>query len=216
MNDDTEIFPIISESMRQVKLIRGEAHFQVVKDPGRPFIVSAKGVAVRAVGTAFNVRLGANQMDVLVTEGSVEIGADRYFSDSFAKEPHAQGDASTERNPISLKKVLTSGQKADVYFDASDLASLVEVKETSREEIDRQLRWKDSLLTFGGTSLLNIAESFEKKTGFRLIIADEELKGLKIGGSFPSNDPIGFLKLMESNYGIPWQQHGDIILVGEQ
>jgi transmembrane sensor len=42
--------------LRQVKLDRGEAWFQVAKDPQRPFVVESGPVRVRAVGTAFSVR----------------------------------------------------------------------------------------------------------------------------------------------------------------
>jgi len=40
---------------RRVELEPGEAHFEVAHNTARPFFVSAGGVAVRAVGTAFNV-----------------------------------------------------------------------------------------------------------------------------------------------------------------
>ena len=51
----------------------GEAYFTVAKNPGRPFVVAAGGVGVRAVGTAFNVRLDSDAVEVLVTEGRVQV-----------------------------------------------------------------------------------------------------------------------------------------------
>src|SRR5690606_1455801 len=39
---------------RHVTLTRGECSFEVAKDSTRPFVVESSGVAVRAVGTAFN------------------------------------------------------------------------------------------------------------------------------------------------------------------
>ncbi|MEN9634272.1 MAG: hypothetical protein RL077_2676, partial [Verrucomicrobiota bacterium] len=60
---------------RHVKLESGEAHFAVAHDTARPFIVSAGGIAVRAVGTAFNVRYATGgDIEVTVTEGKVRIG----------------------------------------------------------------------------------------------------------------------------------------------
>ena len=58
---------------RRVWLESGEAHFTVAKDPSRPFIVAAGGIEVRALGTAFNVRVAAADVDVLVTEGTVRV-----------------------------------------------------------------------------------------------------------------------------------------------
>ena len=60
---------------RRVKLESGEAPFAVAHDTARPFIVSAGGIAVRAVGTAFNVRYATGgDIEVTVTEGKVRIG----------------------------------------------------------------------------------------------------------------------------------------------
>src|SRR5260370_1274200 len=56
-----------------VRLTRGEAHLAVAKDSSRPFIVTAGGVSVRAVGTAFNVRRVEQRVEVFVTEGKVRI-----------------------------------------------------------------------------------------------------------------------------------------------
>src|SRR5204863_5888557 len=60
-------------SERRMRLVSGEANFKVAKDPQRPFVVEARGVAVRAVGTAFNVRIDAVSVEVLVTEGVVNV-----------------------------------------------------------------------------------------------------------------------------------------------
>jgi len=73
LNANSEVRVDLLPSERRVALVRGEAHFTVAHDTARPFIVSAHGVAVRAVGTAFNVRLAATSVEVLVTEGKVAV-----------------------------------------------------------------------------------------------------------------------------------------------
>ncbi|MBC7366877.1 MAG: FecR domain-containing protein, partial [Undibacterium sp.] len=69
LNGDTRLRVSLAPHERRVELVAGEAHFTVAHDRTRPFIVSAGGVAVRAVGTAFNVRLATTAVEVLVTEG---------------------------------------------------------------------------------------------------------------------------------------------------
>ena len=73
LNAGAEIQIHFSPARRDIRLVSGEVHFAVTKDPSRPFIVAAGGVNVRAVGTQFVVRLGAKQVDVIVTEGQVAI-----------------------------------------------------------------------------------------------------------------------------------------------
>lgn len=75
LNTDSAVIANFSPSERRVRLERGEAHFTVAKDPDRPFIVMAGGIDVRAVGTAFNVRLLRDTVDVLVTDGKVAVAA---------------------------------------------------------------------------------------------------------------------------------------------
>lgn len=45
----------------------------MAKDPDRPFIVNIAGFDVRAVGTVFSVKLSKNEVDVIVTEGIVNV-----------------------------------------------------------------------------------------------------------------------------------------------
>jgi transmembrane sensor len=58
---------------RRIVLRQGEASFQVAHDEDRPFVVQAGDVSVRAVGTAFSVRMRQQELEVVVTEGVVEV-----------------------------------------------------------------------------------------------------------------------------------------------
>ncbi|MCX6933001.1 MAG: FecR domain-containing protein, partial [Verrucomicrobia bacterium] len=73
LNVSPDVQLALPPAARRVTLTAGEAHFAVAHDTARPFIVSAGGVSVRAVGPAFRVRLGEHGVEVLVTEGKVEV-----------------------------------------------------------------------------------------------------------------------------------------------
>jgi transmembrane sensor len=73
LNRGAELRVSFSTGERHIELSRGEAHFQVAKDPNRPFTVRAGTVTVRAIGTAFNVQRRTASVDVLVTEGTVDV-----------------------------------------------------------------------------------------------------------------------------------------------
>lgn len=59
---------------RQLELVQGEASFAVVH-AAEPFIVRSQGVAVRDIGTVFNVRSDRRGVAVAVIEGEVEVSA---------------------------------------------------------------------------------------------------------------------------------------------
>lgn len=76
LNTDSEVRVRLRAGERDVRLVRGEGRFQVAHDVARPFVVAAANADVRAVGTAFSVRLrDSKQVDVLVSEGSVAVAA---------------------------------------------------------------------------------------------------------------------------------------------
>src|SRR6185369_14152926 len=64
----------LGRDSRELRLVRGEAHFMVAHDPTRPFRVSAAGHVVQAIGTAFDVQLlDGGGLEVIVSEGHVKL-----------------------------------------------------------------------------------------------------------------------------------------------
>ncbi len=172
---------------RRVRLEHGEALFTVAKNAERPFIVEAAGVTVRAVGTAFNVKLGAAAVEVLVTEGRVQL--DR---------PAA---------PLPAAPLVEAGQRAAVPLAGPSAA----VAPVSREDIDRALAWQPRLLEFAATPLSEVAAEFNRRNRTQLVVADEALRALPIGASFRSDNLDGFVRLLESSFGVRVERTEEVI-----
>lgn len=64
---------VLRGGSRGVRLLRGEALFEVVPDSARPFRVEAGGVETTVLGTVFDVRLLENGTLVSVREGEVRV-----------------------------------------------------------------------------------------------------------------------------------------------
>lgn len=75
LNTDSAIAVRMREGTRAVRLLRGEAFFQVAHDPRRPFVVDSAGGSARVLGTAFNVHLDDGAARVSVVEGRVAVRA---------------------------------------------------------------------------------------------------------------------------------------------
>jgi transmembrane sensor len=69
-------YPEIFAKIREVRLINGEAFFDIKHDSGHPFIVRYGNMHVQVLGTAFNVKYYTKLNDVRVTvvRGLVEVG----------------------------------------------------------------------------------------------------------------------------------------------
>lgn len=76
MNGDSALDVSFKDGTRKVTLARGEAYFDVVHDPSRPFTVAAGGGRVRDIGTAFSVRRQGDGAVVTVARGEVEVEVD--------------------------------------------------------------------------------------------------------------------------------------------
>ncbi|HAQ49359.1 MAG TPA: hypothetical protein DCR37_09985, partial [Glaciecola sp.] len=73
LNSNSQVEVNYSSSKRKISLLKGEAHFDVVPDAERPFEVYAGNRMVKAVGTAFSVYRLDDRIEVMVTEGKVDL-----------------------------------------------------------------------------------------------------------------------------------------------
>lgn len=71
LNSAAAIAAAMDGPTRRVRLLNGEAYFEVIPDPRRPFVVEAGGMRVRVLGTRFSVR--ADDGAVLVRSGVVQV-----------------------------------------------------------------------------------------------------------------------------------------------
>jgi transmembrane sensor len=178
-----EILVEYGPSKRRIVLRAGEAHFQVKKDVGRPFVVVASGVEVRAVGTAFSVDLGRRAVDVLVTEGRVAV----------TSPPTV---AAVEAAPTVA--MVEAGQGAVVSLEAAGAAAVRSVPSGERRE---RLNWRVPLLEFSGTPLAEAIPMFNRH-GNRLLVIDPALGRLQLSGTLRADDIDSLFLLLRNEFGI--------------
>ncbi len=146
LNASSEAHVQFSATERRVTLAAGEAHFNVARDRAKPFVVVAGGVAVRAVGTAFNVRFAPTAVEVLVTHGKVQVRRDG------APEP----SAAEER---AASPFLEAGERAVLSLQ-DQAAPLVEKIEPVA--IRHALSWQERKLVFSDTLRIRLPARLAK------------------------------------------------------
>ena len=190
----------------------GRGAVRVAKDPGRPFIVIANDVGVRAVGTAFSVRSGTGQVDVFVTEGKVQVdpppprGSPANASSTFEAETFADIES-------SAPAYLVAGQHAEVSLAEEVAGNRVRVVTRSPEELARELAWRGWRVEFTDTSLSEAIEVFNQQNQVQISIHDPPLNDRRITGIFWADDPDGFVRLLESGMDVQAQRVGDQIVL---
>lgn len=179
MNANSQVRVHYSAAERRATLLQGEAHFIVASNPKRPFWVDAGNVAVRAVGTAFNVRRAPSEVEVLVTAGRVQVDRDSV--------------------PLSLgpsTPVLAAGWRAVIAMN-STIAPHVEQLGVAR--MRDALAWQSSRLVFVDTPLAEAIEEFNRRNDVQVSLADPDLGSMPIGGSFNADNVESFVRLLSSN-----------------
>lgn len=183
LKDGAKLVVQYSEHERRVELTTGEAHFTVWKDKSRPFIVRVAGVEVRAVGTAFNIRLDEKFVEVLVTEGRVAV------------------DGTPGANAADEPLLVSVSQRAIVPLVLAEVGPAV-VTAVTTEEISRELDWQAPRLQFNETPLADAVAEFNRLNRHQIVIADQSLYARRIGGTFRPDNVEGFVRLLSTTMDI--------------
>jgi transmembrane sensor len=131
--------------VRQIELKRGEGFFDVGHDQRRPFVVTAAGRSVIAMGTRFSVYLQEDDLLVTVLDGRVAIVRE----DGDQPAPGViRGAGPEETGPSANSDRVFLEKDRQARFDAAGtLEELKEVKATD------ETAWLEGKLIFDGTPL---------------------------------------------------------------
>jgi len=182
-------------SVRRIVQRRGTAHYKVVKDATRPFVVEVEGLQVRAVGTAFSVQIEPTGVEVLVTEGKVEVTSMNPISDPTTRRPNA---------------LVRAGEHIKV--DTNALAtnrSGFSVTPLTAEALAEYMTWRIPRLEFSGTRLVEAAALFNQHNRCQLVLTDPSLENLQISGILRADNLTALLSLLRTDFGIEAEQRGE-------
>jgi transmembrane sensor len=132
-----------------LELIRGEANFKVAKDHYRVFTVKVAENEFKAVGTAFNIRMGSIRgIELTVTEGRVKVIA-----------PVATETVRPENNqekPVATEIMVDAGKEVVV-----DQATQT-IEPVSPSKMEAALAWQSGALMFDGDPLEQVIREISR------------------------------------------------------
>lgn len=190
LSSNSRVTVTMSHGERHIDLQQGEAFFTVTKDSERPFVVSAGGRRVIAVGTRFAVRRDAGDLRVVVTQGLVRLESDN--------RPDGR------RQPTTL---LPAGSVATV----SDAG--VVVSSGSVQQAEEFLSWRSGFVSFHDTPLAIAATEFNRYNARKIVIGDASVGAMRVGGNFRWSNTDAFVRLLAQGFPIKVRQQGDEIVL---
>ena len=166
LNADTKIqYPgVFTGNTREVYL-NGEAFFDVVRNPSKPFIIHLANGTVKVLGTSFNIRAYDNEK---IIETSVATGKVAF-----------------------IPKYEKTNKKQDTVFLSPD--NKVRYLFTNEEVIveptdsDEDRAWIAGKMVFRGMTFKEIALQLERNFGKNIVFLSDTVSSYRMTGSFQDN-----------------------------
>jgi transmembrane sensor len=192
LNTNSLVKVTYTDKQRVFELLRGEMHIVVAHNKQKPLSVYAGSNIIQAVGTAFNVELGGDDVELIVTDGKVLVTD--INSHTIA--------------PLELKNVhlpaqsfaVNKGQKAQLK------ASNTKIIGSDEGKLASDLAWQQGNLIFRGESLFEAMQEVARYTNYQFDFGDEDTKSVQIAGLFKTSDISGLLAALESNFDVVFKK----------
>jgi len=187
LNTNTKVEIGTGENQRRVKLLQGEAFFQVHHDPDHIFSVAAAGHRVTDLGTKFVMRARGKTLEVTLLEGKASL------------EP----DNARDGEPLILNP-------GDVAFANGRSVTL---ERRPGRQLDEAIAWRKGLLIFDNTTLAEAAAEFNRYNTTKITISGIDGRQFKLNGAIRVNDREEFVRLARNLFGLKVDQRKDETII---
>lgn len=167
LDTHTSISVDLKADKRSVKLLGGRAFFDIAKDANRPFTVTASDVDITVLGTAFDVRLGEQEVSVAVQRGSVSV----------------------RRTASHFDERLSAGDQVTIA-PRSGTARMAAIQPSEVAE------WRDGKLSAVKVPLSEVVAELQRYHKGWILIADDQLGAEPITGLYDLKTPDLALRAM--------------------
>jgi transmembrane sensor len=190
LNTQSRVEVQFSKNVRLIRLLEGEAMFNVEHDAARPFRVMAGPTVIQAIGTRFNVYRSAAGATVSVVEGVVQI------SPKPGSVPGGEPQSPAATLPASAVSAephrarVSAGEQARISADGGIITRSV-------PDLAQIVSWRERRLVFRADRLEEVATQFNRYNALQLRIEDDALRGKQITGVFDADDPRSFVQFLQ-------------------
>lgn len=156
---------------------QGEAYFHIARNPERPFVIEAREVEVKVLGTKFNLmtRREKGRAELDLQEGKVDITA------TLSKQTAS----------------LVAGDRAVVDYKTGQITI------TSDADTHNISPWRTKQLRFDNTPLPEVIATVERNYGIRIVTVGTIAKD-NFTGTLPANDLYIAVSIIAKAYGLSY------------
>lgn len=185
LNASSAIAVDFSPERRVIRLLQGQAFFQVAHAPERPFTVVAGDTQVTALGTAFDVRYGKDDTEVTVTENAVQV--------DFVGQP-----AGSVRIAKGEQAVVDYANKKAAISPVDALVALA---------------WTRGQIAVDNAPLSYVVEEMNRHFYGRIVVAGPTLAKRRVSGTIKVADTDHALAFLTKALGVKATHLGPLIVI---
>jgi transmembrane sensor len=197
LNSNSRVQIEFTTDRRTVRLLRGEAFFEVAHNKERPFVVIAGDSEVTAVGTAFEVRYEPDHVDVTLVEGKVNVTS---TAEQLGYPVSASSFKTGAREPHSTGYAMTAGERVRIAKGAP--------AKVDAPRVDAVTAWRRGEVMLDDTPLPDAVAEMNRYSKNPLIINGNSIATLRVSGIYHTGDSEGFAQTVARLYGLRVTQEG--------
>ncbi|MFT6734227.1 MAG: transmembrane sensor [Polaribacter sp.] len=195
--------------LRSIDLKKGEIHIDVAHDKSRPLQVKVGDKIIQAVGTAFNIQVKDQLIELIVTDGEVIVK--EILSLSFSDIQKSETDLNIINTTLTMttKPIndtlmsVSKGEKIDLSMQGIVKEKVIKVQPI---EIVASLSWRQGNLVFRGESLQEAMDEISRYSNIHIQLDnDPKLEKIQIAGMFKTGDIDGLLGMLKTNFDIDYE-----------
>jgi len=197
LGGDTRVEVALSERVRAVELVQGEALFTVAKDTKRPFKVHTGDATIVAVGTAFDVRRGSDHAIVCVADGRVLVEPVARFLPVFVMH-----EFMPKLRPVHLD----AGEQTT--------AGSAGIEEPTKVQDPAAITaWQTGRLAFRLRQLRYVLEDVNRYAPKRIVLEGDDVGALVITGTVERANIAGWVRSLERAFDLRATEEPDRIVI---
>jgi transmembrane sensor len=210
-----------NEKVREVSLT-GEAFFNVMTNPAKPFIVKAGKLAIKALGTSFNVKAYPDDKSIITTlvKGKVTIEGKDSNDQSFVIQMNPKETITVNKSAqISGTRPCTSGlQNAENQaknLTPEKLVAKEEVTIVKQVQVNTELytSWKDERWVIEKQNLETLAQELERRFNIKISISSANIKKFHFTGTIQNETIEQIMVIMRHTIPLKYKiGHGTITI----
>ncbi|MBS1917827.1 MAG: FecR family protein [Bacteroidetes bacterium] len=173
---------VYGSSLREVNLT-GEAFFDVVKNPEKPFVIHTGKINIRVLGTAFNVKSypGEKNTETSLIRGSLEVTVKDRPSEKYILKPNEKLIVANDET-VKISATIKRAEKQPTVQEP-----IVALKHLTYEPKDSTIvetSWVENKLIFQDQNFKDLATQLERWYGVKINFQDPEQEEMRFTGIF--------------------------------